>query len=568
MKEMKQILKIALWLAVCIGLLACKKDNKETITGFNLSSSEIVIGADGGKDTLTITSEGEWTAKVAEPWVNVSPANGIGKTECIISIDAALKNEMRTAKIRFSPKGENARTLTVRQSGYEKSICVKESDVKIKASDLISKRYFETEVTSNISFDIEFEWLTEKEGKKLSDWVSVDKKSEPEFKIENSRPHVYKIRFNWDMNPEWTERQAIINFVPKNNADNDARTTPIIVTQEASPEITDDHAGDSLAVLTIYERLRSDINIDLSEKISYWKGVTLWERTDEDLPEKEAVGRVRSLSFSMINIKETIPPEVKYLKYLETFKLLGNENTMLLNIELKSDICELKHLKNLQIDGYGLVSLPEDFNRLGNTLESLDLSGNNFTHIPEVLTQENFPKLKRLVFGGNRRWLETDLSRTEHDKETGIGFYVNMDKTPNELDQLFLWDSLEELILSYNYIEGTLPTYETMPAWTQDDIKEQKDTLNYLVDNSIPKILPKAKRLAINLNFFTGKLPQWLLYHPKLLEWAPELMIFSQQETGLNSKGEIVKFSNAPANFEYYFNAFPLYRKKYEVEEE
>ena len=47
---------------------------------------------------------------------------------------------------------------------------------------------------------------------------------------------------------------------------------------------------------------------------------------------------------------------------------------MLLSIDLENHICELEYLKNLQIGGYGLVSLPEDFDRLGNSLESLDLS--------------------------------------------------------------------------------------------------------------------------------------------------------------------------------------------------
>ena len=74
------------------------------------------------------------------------------------------------------------------------------------------------------------------------------------------------------------------------------------------------------------------------------------------------------------------------------------------------------------------------------------------------------------------------------------------------------------------------------------------------------------KRLSLNLNYFTGELPKWLLYHPKLMEWFPEVLIFNQQEMGYDSQGAPVKFSNVPTNFEYYFEAFPLYRNKYEVE--
>ena len=91
------------------------------------------------------------------------------------------------------------------------------------------------------------------------------------------------------------------------------------------------------------------------------------------------------------------------------------------------------------------------------------------------------------------------------------------------------------------------------------------DTIQYLADNKIPRILPKMKSLSLNLNFFTENLPQWLLYHPYLLEWYPELLIFNQQEQGRNSLGEIVRFDNAPSSFEYYYNVFPGMREKYEL---
>ena len=60
------------------------------------------------------------------------------------------------------------------------------------------------------------------------------------------------------MNPEWIERQAKINFEPLKEEvkpDEEVTITPILVTQAASPVITDDRAGDSLAIQTIHERL-------------------------------------------------------------------------------------------------------------------------------------------------------------------------------------------------------------------------------------------------------------------------------------------------------------------------
>ena len=576
---MKHLLKIALGLVLCLGVFtACDDDDDNAaISGFSLSTTEVAANAEGGKETVTVNSEGEWVAKSSEPWLSISPANGFGSTECVISIDEALKNEVREAEIRFMPKGQTPQVITVTQLGYGKMIYVKETKVDLKASDLYNKRHFEAVITANVPFKIVYEWLTEKQPKadqpeednKLKDWLWVEKKNEPVFNLESARPKTYKVRFEWKMNPEWIERQAKINFEPLKEgleADEEITITPILVTQAASPVITDDRAGDSLAIQTIHERLQSDIAFNFSENMMYWENVTLWKRTDKDLPAPEAVGRVRSVNFGTVTIKESLPQEVKYLKYLETFQVYGNANTMLLNIALENHICELKYLKNLQIGGYGLVSLPEDFKKLGQTLVSLDLSANNFTGVPAVLTKENFPALRKLMLNGNRRWTVGSLKDTQYNKDTELGFHINMNEDPREIDQLFLWDTLEELVLSYNYLEGSLPTYEgrtEIPVWEGNELP--KDTLSFLKDKNIPKILPNAKRLTLNLNYFTGELPKWLLYHPHLLDWFPEVLIFNQQEMGRDSKGAPVQFSNAPTNFEYYFKAYPLYKGKYEV---
>ena len=588
---MKHLLKIALGLVLCLSVFtACDDDDDNAaISGFSLSTTEVAANAEGGKETVTITSEGEWVAKSSEPWLSISPANGFGNTECVITIDKALKNTVREAEIRFMPKGQSAQVITVTQLGYDKMIYVKEQEVDIKASDVYEKRHFEAVITANVPFEIVYEWLTDKpvesadaadedaDDKKLKDWIWVEKKNEPVFNLDSARPKTYKVRFDWKMNPEWIEREVKINFNPiagqtEASAD-EVKITPIHVTQAASPEITDDRAGDSLAILTMQERLLSDIAINSSENMMYWDNVTLWKRTDKDLPQdedgkpiQEAIGRVRSVNLGTITTKESLPQEVRYLKYLETFQVYGNANTMLLSIDLESHICELKHLKNLQIGGYGLVSLPEDFKKLGNTLESLDISSNNFTGVPAVLTPENFPKLKKLYLNGNRRWTVSSLKEPGYDKDTELGFHMNLDENPTEIDALFLWENLEELVLSYNYLEGTLPTYEGRSPWTADDLKQYGDTCNYLLSHpEIPKILPNMKRLQLNLNFFTGKLPDWLLYHPHLLDWYPEVLIFNQQEMGINSEGKPVQFSNTPTNFEPYFTAYPKYRKKYEV---
>ena len=76
------------------------------------------------------------------------------------------------------------------------------------------------------------------------------------------------------------------------------------------------------------------------------------------------------------------------------------------------------------------------------------------------------------------------------------------------------------------------------------------------------------KLLSINLNYFTGEAPDWLLYHPHLLDWFPESLIFSQYDGGVDSNGKVVGFTNSPKDFEYYYDFFPGYRDKYELKEE
>jgi hypothetical protein len=299
--------------------------------------------------------------------------------------------------------------------------------------------------------------------------------------------------------------------------------------------------------------------------------VTLWESTDAELPCPEAVGRVRSVAYAYIQTEETLPSEVKYLKYLESFSVATNANKDLWSIDLGPEICSLQYLKNLHIFSYGLVSLPDEFKNLRN-LEVLDLSSNNFTEIPEILTPENFPNLKSLNLNNTRTTQSMKDLRNKDKNENGIGLYLNT-ATDNSLRKLLLWENLEELDLSNCYIEGAIPEFvvgeDGVKPYTQADVDAWgRDTIQYLADNNMPKILPNCVSLKLNLNFFTGNLPEWLRYHPHLLEWIPEILIFNQYERGINSAGQAVGFDNIDPTFDYYYDAFPKMRGKYELKEE
>ena len=545
---------------------ACQDEN--LLPRFEVDKPVITIGAEGGTEFLQVSSPTEWVAMSTEPWVSISPANGIGETRCNISIDSTLVDGSRTATLYFRTLDEGDLRVSVNQLGFGKQIILEDSVLTIASStNSLSDRYFEATVTANIPFGIKVEY----EESPLIEWITPSK---VELDLDRgSRPRTTTVRFDWKINTQFEERVAHIHFVPLNAEDILEHPAMLTLTQEAAPTITDDRAGDSLALITIIDRLQLLSPWEVSENMQYWPNITLWEATDEEIISGEvpqaAIGRVRSADIMMCYTKESIPQEIRYLKYIETLNIYSNVNTMLLSIELGSEVCELEYLKHLQIGAFGLVSLPDEFVKLGDKLESLDLSSNNFEDIPAILTKENFPKLKRLYFIDCRRWTVTNLGNKD-THEDGIGLHFNANEN-DALKRLLLWDTLEELRLSNNYIEGQIPDFivgqDGVEAWSQADVEAWGgDTIKNLV--GMPKIMPNMKRLTLNLNFFTGKLPEWVLYHPHLLDWFPESLIYMQKENGIDSDGKLVKFDNEPTDYEYYYNFFPGYREKYEIKEE
>ncbi|MBQ5895712.1 MAG: hypothetical protein IIW75_03975 [Bacteroidaceae bacterium] len=562
---MNKLYKIALGLVVCISFVACN-DDEEKNAGFSVDKSEITFAAEGGADVLLVESDATWTVSVTEPWLSVSPASGTGTMACNVVVDSSLVNDMRTASIRFVPAARTAVNVTVNQMGYGKMIVPLSNEIKIESSAKLEERYFETTVTTNVPFGVEIDFLGAEE------WLTSESVSVELDK--GARPRTAKLRFDWKMNTVPQERVAEIRLVPQGEGAESVEPAVITVCQKPALKIEDNRAGDSIALVVMYERMNCWSDAwDTSENLQYWEGVELWEASDEDLPAPEAVGRVRAVQYSFLNTKETIPSEVRHLKYLESLAISSNVNTMLLNIELGSEICELEHLKYLTLFSYGIVSLPDDFVKLGKSLVALDLSANNFAEIPAMLTQENFPKLKSLSFVASRRWQTTDLrKKDEYKDKDGLGLHVNV-TTDNAFRRLLLWENLEELAFSNCYLEGVIPDFkvgeEGVVAYTQKDVDAWGgDTIQYLADNALPKILPNCTILRLNLNFLNGNLPDWLLYHPHFMDWAPDLLIFNQQEKGLNSAGEAVRFDNEPKTFDYYYDVFPGTREKYELKDE
>ena len=170
-------------------------------------------------------------------------------------------------------------------------------------------------------------------------------------------------------------RVAKIRLIPQNPEEDKLKDADgkeidaviLTVRQKPALKIEDNRSGDSLAIITINKKVQATMSFDTSENMQNWSYVTLWEATDDDLPSKEAIGRVRSVKFIMVNLKEgeTLPKEVKHLKYLESFGIQSNANFQLREVLLGEEICELEHLKYLSIYAYGLIKLPDNFIKLG-----------------------------------------------------------------------------------------------------------------------------------------------------------------------------------------------------------
>lgn len=661
---MKYMNKLTLGIVLAAGLFtACSdKDDVDIPGGLALDKEEIAIAPQGGTEQIAIAASQDWVANTSEPWLMLSPANGVGSVEGTIKVDSTLSNTLRSTEISFQGANGQSRKLTITQFGYGKQIFLKDPVVEIENSDSYDNRAFESLISANVECKIgKIEYSFEGD---LTDAEKAENESEREGWLLNSkdedkligtnlgivldrkyRPRTVNFKFRWAMNVVPAVRVAKVHLVPVKAEDQlvGADGKPIddvilTVRQKAAPKIEDNRAGDSLSVIMINQKLGSMATFDSSDNMRNWSGVTLWEATDDFVrTHPEALGRVRSVKFSMFNLKsgETLPKEVGNLKFLESFSVAANENNQIREVKLGDEICSLKYLKNLTVQAYGLTQLPASFVKLGKSLESLNLVSNNFnklSDITNIVNEKNFPKLRNLVLYAQRRTdVVINIASLGEMNASGvyvynnypIGLYgkVNAGTADRQaLLKLLTWDKLNTLELSYCFLEGELPTDEEMTEaleaagkatrYSKSDFStNKKDYLDKLVGDTckwllsgwdnpvtckhkdgsvvsqdvyplqVPRVLPNCRQLSLNLNFLTGAVPKWILYHPHLVEWTPSIMIFNQQPKGKNSDGAAVGFSNMTEDsysYDYYYGtsdpgskwevpgvAYPLYYRTY-----
>ena len=538
MKEMKTTTKYLALALVAALICGCSSDDKTV--DFATDVDQVSFAETGGEQRIQIFSEDGWVASSDCNWITISPANGRGTTECRFVVDSAKTTEVRRGVVRISNlKNFENREIVVEQKGYPYAINLLSTEpVELSNYAKLEERTFNVTVRSNVDFDV-----------KIPDDASWLKNKSYKLDLNcGVRPREVTISFNWDINTAPRERLAEVQFVPKSDVTLSHSDLLSVKQQAAEPIEEGTRAGDSVALLCISRTLNMLSPIDATEPMSMWNDVVLWEEGMQGYtPDKK--GRVRSASFMLFATKEPLPYEVRYLTAAEELSFFGNSNTFLLSLDMGEAITELTQLKRLTVGAYGLTSLPASLKNMKN-LVYLNLGSNNFQKVPSILSKENFPNLRSLVMNANQRSSIYDLSNTTR---TDIGGLMDEQSFP---EQLIKWD-LDTLVLSVNYLQGELPTFEEddqIPCYTQAEIDAVDSLPQFLVDNRIKKVMPSTKLFAINHNRLYGKLPDWLLYHPALDMWFPFSLVFPQE--GRAKDGTQSGFDNEPANLNYYYDLY------------
>ena len=543
MMNKNSIYSFAALALLCSSAISCVED---PVPSFGVDRDSIEVGAEGGNVPFRLESGESWVVRTQEPWLTVSPANGNGSTDCTVMVDSALAFTPREGVIRIELLSTGERKdIKVSQKGFDYRIDAGTTEFSLANFAPYGERYFELEVQTNVPFSVDIP-------SEDRNWLSC---TMPELVLDRgARPRKLKLRFDWEMNYNQSPREVQVRLNPVESGLQVVGNGVLKVSQQAAETIEIGVKGDSLALIAINRVLNCMSTYDTSERMEFWNGVTVWKSG----PNK---GRVRSANFYLFDTKEGLPFQVQYLTAAEELIFFGNTNTFLKDLDPGEHICKLTNLKRLGISAYGLVSLPDALVNLKD-LEFLDISGNNFESVPEILCRENFPKLHSLIMNANMRYTFSDLSLATKDN---LGGLINESDTCEDGSRgfpkrLLRWSELDTLVFSVNYLQGSIPSLEDdpdFPKWTAEEVHACDTLPDRLI--GLPKVLPNTALLAMNLNRLSGELPDWRLHRPRLDLWVPDALVFPQD--GRDAQGNACGFSNTLANLDYYYAEY--FNKRY-----
>lgn len=514
---------------VLVMLLASCTDDKEVTTALGISRNELTVVADGGKFQLDVEAGGEWVASCDKEWCMLTPSNGVGNAVCEIRVDSSYLYSEREAHLTFR-SGNRSRMLTVRQFGYEKVIRLDKSELEVADFTDYDAMFENVKVETNVNYDI----LVEYADLSRAGWLTVKKQTTATGSI--PREGIVRIEYQMYMDSD-QDRVAYVTFRQNDAKDGETPVeAKLTVRQKHAREIIPSREGDSLALLALSRIMHISEAWDVSQPMIYWKNVSMRDVTyyNAKLGKTITEPRVVKVSFSMFETDEGIPYQVRYLDQLEELYFTANANAHLKHIDLGEHVCQLRKLKVLSLMGYGLTSLPAAMKEM-TSLEELELSGNNFTQIPmDIISTLDRYNLWYVNMANNRRRdVFARLYENRSVRDT-LGLHGALPEA------LFRLKNIKYIGLSYNYLEGEVPDMGY-------DASEYA-TLKEKVEHN--PVMPQLEQLSINLNYFTGNLPDWILYHPNLRCWDPYTLVFNQYESSRDSNGRKTGFGNEPASVE------------------
>ncbi len=541
---MKFILKIGVAISLLASVFVSCTEDEIIPSGIDLNVDKIAIAPIGGTHSVNVSSVENWTATASEPWIYVSPTNGTASTACKISIDSTHLSEMREGVVVFRTAGVE-REIAISQDGFPKEVTVDNDVFALPSFADYDEQYFEISVTTNVPFNIEY---TDDDA---STWLSYE-----EFDLglnANYRPRTTTIRFDWETNTRAKVKLTDIKFVPISEEDVDTDVDVVGVSQEAAEEIIPSRKGDSLSIIAINRSIRVyAVEAPAGSSMVHWPNVKLWtrsdikraieeekERSEPDLDRIEAIkgfeGRVRVVSFFLFETDEALPYEVQFFDAAEEVSFRSNVSHQKYSLSLGEYITKLTYLRRLTVFAYGITTIPESMTNM-KRLEYLDLAANLFDSTPSsIINKYNFPDMKVLDFAGCRRVDFVPDMTNPGIENPGLKGFLPV--------EWLTWSGLEYLNLANNFYEGAISDLVDMYGmefYTEDDDAAKKNPK--LIGT--PIVLPDCVSFSLNLNRLSGKLPVWLLEHPNLKDWNPDILVYNQE--GIDSAGKDSGFTNVP----------------------
>lgn len=139
-------------------IVSCKKDDPSTL---NVSMENVVIGAEGGKQNVAVTSNTSWSVSGASNWCSVYPINGNGNSSFEINVEKNNSDQRECVLIVQTNDGKVSKLIKVVQNSLVVNLTVNPSKIKFGSGKDDKKTL---QITCNTEWTIT----------NLPDWLDAD----------------------------------------------------------------------------------------------------------------------------------------------------------------------------------------------------------------------------------------------------------------------------------------------------------------------------------------------------------------------------------------------------------